>query len=111
MVITARLPLADKPGVYFAEIADFDKLDNMDYNKDKVDEIALLFLTSFEEYGAMKAWKGMAWDVSDRLYEKGFIYDPKNKNKSVVFTEEGYKLCQELSEKHFELGSAETCRN
>ncbi len=79
----------------------------MDYNTEKVDEmaLALLFLTSFEEYGAMKAWKGMAWDVSNRLYEKGYILDPKNKNKSVVFTEEGYKRCRELFEKHSGLDS------
>ena len=81
----------------------------MDYNTDKVDEMALtlLFLTSFEEYGTMRAWKEMAWEVSNRLYEKGYIHDPKNKNKSVVFTEEGYKRCRKLFEKHFGLGSAE----
>jgi hypothetical protein len=50
----------------------------MDYNTEKVDEmaLALLFLTSFEEYGAMKALKGMAWEVSNRLREKGYIHDP-----------------------------------
>lgn len=26
----------------------------------------------------------------DRLHEKGFIRDAKNKNKSVVFTDEGF---------------------
>jgi hypothetical protein len=81
----------------------------MDYDTEKVDEmaLALLFLTSFEEYGSMRAWKGIDWDVSNRLYEKGYIHDPKNKNKSVVFTEDGYKLCEELFERHFGLGSAE----
>jgi hypothetical protein len=81
----------------------------MDYNTDKVDEIslALLFLTSFEEYGAMKAWKGMAWEVSNRLHEKGYIHDPRNKNKSLMFTEEGYKRCWELFEKYFELNPPE----
>jgi hypothetical protein len=44
----------------------------VDYNTEKVDEIALalLFLSSFEEYGAMRAWKGIAWDVLNRLHEK-----------------------------------------
>ena len=81
----------------------------MDYDTEKVDEIALslLFLTSFEEYGAMRAWKGMAWDVLSRLHEKGYILDTKNKNKSVVFTEEGYKRCEELFERHFGLDSPE----
>lgn len=75
----------------------------MNYDPENVDEMALflLFLTSFEEYGAMRAWKGIAWDVSNRLYEKSYIHDPKNKNKSVVFTEKGDKLCRELFTKHF----------
>ncbi len=77
----------------------------MDYNTEKVDDfaLALLFLTSFEEYGAMRAWKGMDWDVLNRLHEKGYILDSKNKNKSVAFTEEGYKRSQELFEKYFGL--------
>ena len=80
----------------------------MDYNTRKADEmaLALLFLTSFEEYGAMRAWKGMDWDVLNRLHEKGYIFDPKNKNKSVVLTGEGYKRCEELFEKHFGLYAA-----
>jgi hypothetical protein len=32
----------------------------------------------------------------DRLYEKGFIDDPRNKAKSVIFTEEGFERSQEL---------------
>jgi hypothetical protein len=83
---------------------------SMDYDTEKVDEmaLALLFLTYFEEYGATKAWKGMAWEVSNRLYEKEYIHDPKNKNKSVVFTKDGYKKCKELFIKHFWPDSAET---
>ena len=75
----------------------------MDYNTEKVDEmaLALLFLTSFDDHGITRAWKGIAWDVSNRLYEKGNIHDPKNRNKSVVFTEKGDKLCRELFTKHF----------
>ena len=80
----------------------------MAYFTEKVDEmaLALLFLTSFEEYGSMKAWKGMAWEVSDRLHEKGYIHDPKNPNKSEMFTEEVYMRSQKLFEKHFGLDSA-----
>ena len=81
----------------------------MDYDTVKVDEmaLALLFLTSFEDHGITRAWKGMDWDVLDRLYEKGYIHDPKNKNKSVMFTEKGYKRCRKLFEKHFGLESSE----
>ena len=55
----------------------------MEYDKDKVDEmaLALLFLTSFTEDNETRAWKGMDWEVMDRLYEKGYIWDPKNKAK------------------------------
>jgi predicted transcriptional regulator len=43
----------------------------------------------------------MAWEVLDRLYEKGYIGDPKGKSKSVVFTEAGEKLSEELFFKNF----------
>jgi hypothetical protein len=70
----------------------------MDYDKDKVDEavLALLYLTMFgDKYGA-RAWKGHDWDALDRLYEKGFIGDPKGKAKSVILTEEGVAKAEEL---------------
>ena len=75
----------------------------MEDNKEKVDEmaLALLYLTSHEDYGAMRAWKGMDWDVLDRLFLKGYIGNPKTKAKSVVFTEEGFNLSEQLFEKHF----------
>lgn len=75
----------------------------MDYDKDKVDEmvLALLYLTSFrEDYGA-RAWKSMDWDAMDRLFEKGYIGDPKSKARSVVLTEEGEKLSEALFFKYF----------
>jgi hypothetical protein len=72
----------------------------MDYDKDKVDEmvLALLFLTL---HGDRRAWKGHDWDAMDRLFEKGMIFDPVGKAKSVVLTEEGAKRCEELFRKHF----------
>lgn len=78
----------------------------MEYDKDKVDEmaLALLYLTSFTEQHVTRAWKGMDWDVMDRLYEKGYIWDPKNKAKSVALTEEGAKLSEELFFKYFGKG-------
>jgi hypothetical protein len=75
----------------------------LEYDKDKVDEmtLALLFLTSFQEEYGTRAWKGMAWEVLDRLYEKGYIGDPKGKAKSVFLTEAGAKLSRELFIKNF----------
>ena len=46
----------------------------------------------------------MDWGAMDRLYEKGYIGNPKGKAKSVVLTEDGEKLSEELFFKHFSLG-------
>jgi hypothetical protein len=73
----------------------------MEYDKDKVDEmvLALLFLTL---HGDGRAWKGHDWDAMDRLYQKGLIFDPVGKTKSVTLTEEGRKRCEELFRNHFQ---------
>ena len=73
----------------------------MDYDQNKVDEtvLALLYLT-LHDYN--RAWKGFDWDVMNRLFEKGFIYNPRDKNKSVVLTEEGLRLSEALFQKLFQ---------
>jgi len=63
--------------------------------------LAILGLTAHEDYGAIRAWKGMDWDLLDVLFEKGWIADPKGKAKSVVFTEQGARLAEEFLTKHF----------
>jgi hypothetical protein len=80
----------------------------MDYDTDKVDEavLALLYLNIWEENewsaeGGARAWKGMPWEATDRLYEKGLIGDPKSKAKSVVLTEEGKRAAEEAFRKMF----------
>ena len=77
--------------------------EEMKYNKEKIDEmgLALLHLTTFKEQSWYRAWKSMDWGVMNRLHEKGFISDPKNKSKSVGLTEEGVKKSKELFEKYF----------
>ncbi|QBD79939.1 hypothetical protein EPA93_29735 [Ktedonosporobacter rubrisoli] len=71
-----------------------------DYDHDKVDEfvLALLYLTLHDSY---RAWKGFDWDVLDRLYQKGWIDNPRNKAKSVVFTEEGLSRSANLFQQYF----------
>ena len=80
----------------------------MEYDRDKVDDavLALLWLTSFDEdeYGA-RAWKSHDWDAMDRLYEKGFIANPRSKAKSVVLTETGLSRSGELFGKLFGVGN------
>jgi hypothetical protein len=72
----------------------------MDIDNDKIDEavLALLYLGLHDEF---RAWKGFDWDAMDRLYEKGFISNPKGKVKSVVFTEEGLAESERLFHEMF----------
>jgi Domain of unknown function (DUF6429) len=75
----------------------------MHYDEAKIDEavLAVLYLTAWEEQGLTRAWKGIDWDASNRLHERGLIDDPKNKNKSVIFTEEGLALARAAAERLF----------
>lgn len=75
----------------------------MEYDKDRVDEmvLALLYLTSSQDKYGTRAWKGLDWEVLDRLYKKGYIGDPHGKSASVVVTEAGAKLSKELFFKYF----------
>jgi len=66
----------------------------------------LLFLTSFDEKGyGLRAWKGMDWDVMNRLHKKGYIGNPKSKAKSAYSTEEGTRLSEAFFKKHFGISS------
>ena len=75
----------------------------MEYDKDKVDEmvLALLYLTTHDK--GTRAWKNIDWDAMNRLHDKGYIGNPRTKAKSVILTEKGEKLSEELFKKHFEL--------
>lgn len=77
----------------------------MDYDEDKVDEmtLALMHLVAFSDKPCIRAWKGFDWDTLDRLYEKGYISDPKSKARSVQMTEEAVQLSKKLFQKHFGL--------
>ncbi|MBW2341026.1 MAG: hypothetical protein JRF50_11915 [Deltaproteobacteria bacterium] len=77
----------------------------MEYDKDKIDEmvLALLYLTTFKNSSEYRAWKGMDWDVMNRLHEKGYIGNPKSKAKSVALSDKGATLSEELFKKHFGL--------
>ena len=74
----------------------------MENDEDKIDKtvLALLQLTLHDEF---RAWKGMDFEVMNRLHEKGYILDPVGKQKSVVLTDQGLsesdKLFKELFSK------------
>jgi hypothetical protein len=71
-----------------------------EWDRDKVDEcvLALLQLTLHD---AARAWKGFDFEVMDRLFEKGYLLDPRGKAKSVVLTGEGLARSRELFEELF----------
>ena len=76
----------------------------MDYDRDKVDDaiLALLYLTSWDDYPGRRAWKGHDWSAMDRLHQKGYISDPKSKAKSVAMTDEGWARAERLFRQFFE---------
>lgn len=89
----------------------------MNYDENKVDEmaLALLWLTAWCEAtlpeGALepgepmaevwKAWKGLDWDVLDRLHQAGWIGDPKTKARSVWLTAAGRARAEVLFAERF----------
>ena len=77
----------------------------MKYDEEKIDEIALalLHMTTFRDGPGLRAWKGLDWDVLNRLHQKGYISDPKSKARSVVLSEDGAKLSEKLFRQHFGL--------
>ena len=71
-----------------------------DYDREKVDEVVLA-LMSLTLHDFSRAWKGFDWDTLDRLYEKGWIDNPRSKAKSVQLTEEGLARSAQLFEHYF----------
>jgi hypothetical protein len=67
---------------------------------DAIDDtvLALLWLTMC---GDDRAWKGHDWDTLSRLHEKGMIYDPVGKAKSVALTPVGLERCEQLFKEKF----------
>jgi hypothetical protein len=75
----------------------------METDQDKIDNaaIALLSLT-LDSHG--RAWKQLDFEITNSLYQKGFICDPVNKNKSIVFTEEGIAKAEQMIKLLFSKG-------
>ncbi len=51
-------------------------------------------------YSTRMCW-GLSWAITDLMHEKGWIDNPRSKNKSVVVTEEGRKPAEESAMKYF----------
>jgi Domain of unknown function (DUF6429) len=67
----------------------------MDLDIAKIDD-AVLALLYLGLHDGCRAWKGLDWDAMGRLYEQGYITDPRGKAKSVVFTDNGLKRAKRL---------------
>jgi len=72
-------------------------------SEEKVEEavLALLYACSSEEHGVRRSWKTYDWAVTQRLFEQGFIDDPRGNRKSVLLTPEGEKRGKALAERLF----------
>ncbi len=60
--------------------------------------LALLYLTLHKDH---RAWKSFDWETMNQLHERGMIFDPRSKAKSVVLTEEGEAEAERLAMKLF----------
>jgi hypothetical protein len=80
----------------------------MELDETKLEEcaLAILSLTLHGDKYGKRAWKGLDWDLMDRLHENGWISDPKGKAKSVMFTDEGVERAEEYLRRHFAAGSS-----
>jgi hypothetical protein len=56
--------------------------------------LAVLQLTAHKDGPVVRAWKGIDFAVMERLHELGYIEDPRNKYKSVVFTDAGAEAAE-----------------
>ncbi|MBK1671212.1 hypothetical protein CKO28_24735 [Rhodovibrio sodomensis] len=67
---------------------------DLELDEDRVDAavLAVLLLTAHQQGKGepWRVWKGVDWEATDRLHEKGYIGDPVSKAKSVVLTEAGF---------------------
>ena len=67
---------------------------------DKIDDAALAIL-SLTLHDGDRVWKGIDWHITNRLFAKGLIHDPKNKAKSLSLTPEGVAHAREILAREF----------
>jgi hypothetical protein len=72
----------------------------MTLDTDKIDDAALAIL-SLTLHEGDRVWKAIDWQITDRLFEKGLIYDPKNKGKSLSLTPEGIAQARAILAREF----------
>ena len=70
------------------------------YREDKIDEMVLVLMYLCLDRDD-RTWKGFDWASLNRLHEKDLISNPVSKAKSVVLTEAGKKMSEQLFKKYF----------
>lgn len=75
-----------------------------DLDADKLAEAALAILSLTLHDG--RVWKALDWNLMSVLHERGWIFDPVSKAKSVALTEKREQLADTFLMKHFGAGSA-----
>jgi hypothetical protein len=74
----------------------------MDVDDEKLEQVVLALLQmNLSDSSGRRAWKSLPWSALDSLHERGYISDPATKAKSIVLSEEGARLSEELFEKLF----------
>ena len=73
--------------------------DDLDGGKLAEAALALLSLTLHDG----RVWKALDWNLMNLLFEKGWIFNPASKAKSVLLTEEGERCARAFLLKHFGL--------
>lgn len=63
--------------------------------------LALLYASSTEEHGMRWAWKNYDWAITDSLFEKGLIDNPRSGKKSLILTPEGVAKARALADSLF----------
>jgi hypothetical protein len=76
-------------------------MDNPEIDTDRIDDavLALMYLTLHPAErlsGQSRAWKSFDWEAMRRLHERGLIFDPVGKAKSVALTDEGRRRSEKL---------------
>lgn len=75
--------------------------DNLDETKIVEAALAILSLSAYEDHNMARVWKNIDWDLMNKMYERGWISNPKSKAKSVILTEEGEAKAAEFLSKYF----------
>jgi hypothetical protein len=76
----------------------------MEVDREKLDQTVLaLFQMNLSDDSGRRAWKSLPWSALDSLHQGGYISDPATKTKSIVLSDEGARLSEQLFEKFFSL--------